>query len=108
MSDYPGALDDLSEQNTPDRSRPRYEAQQSVLIPQAIEAVQAELGVTPSAAYDDVAARLAAIEEAVVAPPAEPDEITGDRSTDVIPIMALLLTALDDLGLITDSTTAGE
>lgn len=63
MSNYPGALDDLSEQYAPDRSRPRFAAQQSVLIPQAIEAVQAELGVTPSAADATVSARLDRMED---------------------------------------------
>ena len=77
------------------------------MTPRAVEAVQAELGVTPSGADATVSARLDRMEEAVVAPPAVPDEITGVRSTDGPAIMALLLAALDDLGLITDSTTAG-
>ena len=103
MTSYPESLDDL----TADVDDLGVLATAAWMTPRAVEAVQAELGVTPSADYDDVAARLAAIEEAVVAPPAEPDEITGVRSTDGPAIMALLLAALDDLGLITDSTTAG-
>ena len=37
--------------------------------------------------------------------PAEPASITGERGTDDTAILALLLTALDGLGLISDNTT---
>ena len=39
--------------------------------------------------------------------PAAPAEITGVRGDADTAILAALLTALDDLGLITDATTAG-
>lgn len=40
--------------------------------------------------------------------PLEPAEITGAQGTDDTTILVALLAALDDLGLITDSTTGGE
>ena len=69
----------------------------------AVEAIQTEMGATPSGAYATVAARLAA----VLVVPTSPTEITGEQGTDDTAILAAVLGVLDTLGLATDSTTTG-
>ena len=59
MSDYPAALDDL----TADVDSLGVLATAAWRTPVAVEAMQAELGLNPSAAYESVAARLTGIED---------------------------------------------
>ena len=63
----------------------------------AIDAVQAELGTTPSGTYDDVAARLDGIQAAT--------SVTGTRGTGDSDIIVALLTVLAAAGIITDDTS---
>ena len=101
-SSYPAALDDLTAEQTDLGG----EAVSSWALPSAVEAVQATLGTSPAGAFATVKARLEAIEG--VTAPAEPAAITGVQGTDDTAILAALVAALDDLGLIVDETTTGE
>lgn len=102
-TNYPGALDSLTNPSAGDALDSPSHAGQHANANDAIEAVQAELGTNPSGSDATVAARLTAIE--AVAFPAAPSSITGEQGTDDTTILAALLAALDGLGLIADDTT---
>jgi hypothetical protein len=64
MSSYPGSLDAFTNPAGSDPLSGGHAAQHGA-VNDAVEAIEAELGVTPSAGYSTVAARLTAIEAAI-------------------------------------------
>ena len=85
-SGYPDALDELGTMETHGD------------LGDAIDAVQTELGTTPSGDAETVAARLAGIQAAT--------SITGTQGTGDTDILAALLTVLAAAGIVTDDTTS--
>lgn len=65
-SNYPGALDNLTNPAPTDTQATVSHAAQHANANDAIEAIQAELGVDPAGTAATVAARIAAVEQAQV------------------------------------------
>jgi hypothetical protein len=69
----------------------------------AVEAIETELGIAPSGVYTDMRARLDILEARLGSSPIVKQTVTGSKGGNVA--LASLITALVNLGLITDTTT---